>query len=86
MFFSESYGHIVNILKVNDHVVFVIKQFLELYDVFSYPCKSSRVGMVFAKSSSDRLVTAHVTEVSKCWSVKWSGDKYYFSRLLHASF
>lgn len=85
VFVDGSYGHILNIIKVDNHVLLVVQLFRDVNDVFSYPCKSSRVGIVLAKSKNDCYFIAHITEVVKCWSVKWSGDKYYFSRLLHAN-
>ena len=86
VFFEREYGLIVNILKLNDgHVVFLVKQFRRVFDVFSYPCSSSRVGIVFAQSLSDCLVPLHIREVSKCWCIKWSSDKYCIMRLLHES-
>ena len=83
VYFGTSFGRIVNILKVDDHVVFLVKKFKKVFDVFTYPCASSAMGIAFVSSLGSQLVNVHVREVSKCWIVKWSDEKYYIAKLLH---
>ena len=83
VFFRSKYGRIVNILEVDEHVVFLVKCFEKNSDVFSYPCKSSKVGIVFGSQLSVRILHVHIREVAKCWRVKWTGGKHYIAKLLH---
>ena len=85
MYSKKTYGRIVNILKVGLHVVVLVLPFLEITDVFVNPCHSSDVGIVLVQTLGTRLLNFHLTEVRKCWCVKWADDKCYAVQLLHES-
>ena len=83
VWFDNSYGRIVNILKVDNHIIFLVKCFVEVCDVFSFPCKSSKVGIVYARSLSSRIRSVHIRDVTKCLCIAWHGGKFYCVKLLH---
>ena len=85
---KQRYCQVVNILKVDDnHVVFVLKPFEEdTSDVFTVPCRSSKLGVVFVRyAESEELIYVHISEVAKCWCVECPDNKFYMVRLLHES-
>ena len=85
VFYRNSYGVIVNILKKDNHIIFLVNRFEWLRDVFESPCESSKVGIVFAKSRSPNCTAVHIREIAKCWCVEWCDGKYYIAKLLHDS-
>ena len=79
---------IINILKIEDHVAFLAVQFEPIdEDVFSYPCKSSAVGIHYVGKIIPRhVIKLHVSEIRKCWFTPINEDKGYVVKLLHESY
>ena len=83
---KRRYCQVVNILKVNQHVVFVVQPFESISDVFTSPCRSSKLGIVFVRQPKDRvLLNVHISRAAKCWCVECHDGKLYVVRLLHES-
>ena len=87
MIFCSALGYCVvkNIISLDGHVVLLVSKFKIVEDVFSYPCKSSRVGIAFVKELDYLIEAVHVREVCKCWSVEVDETKHYVVKLLHES-
>ena len=85
VFWEHSYCKICNILQVDEHVVFLVKRFLQVSDVFDYPCASSAVGISFVdKNLVGNLVNVHIREVTKCWLMSYDDKpQCYVVKLLH---
>ena len=84
VYWNGKYCKICNILQVGPQIVSLVKSYKTIANVFSYPCKSSDLGICFVeKKLSCNLINVHVTEVVKCWVTEWN-DKYnYVVKLLH---
>ena len=87
VFWDNSFCRIFNILQVDQHVVFLVKRFLQVADVFDYPCPSSAVGIAFVdKSLVGSLINVHIREVTKCWLMKYDDkSQYYVIKMLHTN-
>ena len=85
--FCSALGYCVvkNIISLEGHVVLLVSKFKIVEDVFSYPCKSSRVGFAFVKELDYLIEAVHVREVCKCWCVEVDETKHYVVKLLHES-
>ena len=74
-----------NILSQNSHVVLIVQKFKIVEDVFTYPCKSSGVGIAFVSDLSDTFDAIHIREATKCWCVEFDESRTYIVKLLHES-
>ena len=83
---KRRYCQVVNILKIKQHVVFVVEPFEDVSDVFTSPCRSSKLGIVFVRRAQKKeLFHIHISQVAKCWCVECHDGKLYVARLLHES-
>ena len=81
---KQRYCRVVNILKIENHVVFVVEPFEIVGDVFTVPCRSSKLGIVYVRYPKNKvLLTVHISRVVKCWCVDCPDNKLYIVRLLH---
>ena len=74
-----------NILSQNSHVVLIVQKFKIVEDVFTYPCKSSGVGIAFVSDLSDTFDAIHIREATKCWCAEFDESRTYIVKLLHES-
>ena len=81
---SEGYGLVRNIFRCDDHVYLVVNFFSYTSNVFSYPCKSSDIGIVFARDLSCDSQVLHIREAVKCFKVPLEADNVtYLVNMLH---
>ena len=76
---------VVNIVKIGLHVALLVRSFSDVSDVFTYPCKSSCVGVAFVGALNDEIINVHVREATKCWHCKFDDTRDYVVKLLHES-
>lgn len=82
---NNAFYRIINIVKVERHVIFLCREFLNMKSVFSYPCESLSVGIgLVGKKLSGLLTAIHIREACKCWLVEYDDkDWFYIAKLLH---
>ena len=62
----------------------VVNFFSYTSNVFSYPCKSSDIGIVFARDLSCDSQVLHIREAVKCFKVPLEADNVtYLVNMLH---
>ena len=66
IFCSFGYARVVNILKLRDHVLLLVRVYSKISECFSYPCNSSRVGIVFVEALKSEVIAIYIRDSTKC--------------------
>lgn len=85
VFCSIGFCRVCNIIRLNNKVLLVVRRYKLVRDVFDYPCKSSKVGIVFCGKLDAKLQEVPIKNVTKCLRVEIDKDWAYTAKLLHDS-
>ena len=81
---GKKYGKIENFFKIESRLYTLVQFFRDERNFFSYPCDSSRVGIVRCVGWSESLAAIDLSKVVKCVAfVTEIESKFYVAQMLH---